>query len=100
MTAEWLAAIAAVVSLIGSLVVGLVAWGAKAEVATLRAEMALGNSKLDTVRVEVRASIAEAVNDFYVRVNGNYVKKEGCKTIHAAVENRLVKIEESVEGMD
>ena len=94
-----MAAIAAVVSLIGSVIVGLVAWAAKAEVAVLRAEMALASAKMETVRVEVRASIAEAVNAFYVRVNGNYVKREVCKTVHAATEDRLVKIEQSVEGL-
>jgi multidrug resistance efflux pump len=99
MTPEWLYAVAAVVSLIGSLLVGLLAFAARAEVATLRAEMALANAKLETVRVEVRASIAEAVNQFYVRVNGNYVNSKLCGAVHAAVEDRFVKVEQSVEGM-
>ena len=99
MNPQWLTAIAAIVSLIGSALMGLLALAAKAEVAALRAEISLSNAKLDTVRAEMRASIAEAVNDFYVRVNGNYVKKDVCKTVHAATEDRLVKIEQSIEGM-
>jgi hypothetical protein len=97
MTAEWVAASAAVVSIVVSLAGALVVWAARAEVATLRAEMALTGAKLETVRVEVRASIAESVNAFFERVNGNYVKKDMCKTIHAATEERLSKVEVSVE---
>jgi chaperone required for assembly of F1-ATPase len=97
MAPEWIAAIAAVVSLIGSVVVGLAATAAKAEVASLRAEMALNGARLETVRVEVRASIAEAVNDFYVRVNGNYVKREVCKIAMAGMEDRINQIREAQE---
>ena len=78
-------------SLLGSGIMALVAWGVRAEIGTLRAEMA-------TLKAEMRASIAESVNEFYQRVNGNYVKKDVCKTIHAANEDRLLKIEQSVEG--
>ena len=84
--------VAAGVSLAGSAVMALVAWGARAEIGTLRAEM-------QTLKAEMRASIAESVNDFYQRVNGNYVKKDVCKTICAATEDRLTKIEQSVEGL-
>ena len=97
MAPEWLAAGAAVVSLIGSLLVGLLAWAAKAEVATLRAEMALASAKVETVRVEVRACIAEAVNEFYIRGNGNYVKKDVCKIAMGGMEDRIVQIRESVD---
>jgi hypothetical protein len=83
----------AAISCMGSIIVGLVAWGRRGEIATLRAEM-------KTLQAEMRASIAEAVNDFYVRVNGNYVKKDVCKTVHAATDERLVKVEQSVEGME
>ena len=98
MSLVWLAAIAAVVSLIGSLLVGAIAWAAKAEVATLRAEMALSSARLETIRAEVRASIAEAVNEFYVRVNGNYVKKDVCKVAMSGMEDRITQIREQAEG--
>ena len=89
MNPEWLTGIAAVAALIG----GLAAWGAKKEVETLRAEM-------ETLRTEIRASIAESTLEFYRQVNGNYVKKEVCKTVHAASEDRIVKVEQSIEGME
>ena len=89
MNPEWLTGIAAVAALIG----GLAAWGAKKEVETLRSEMA-------TLRAEIRASIAESTLEFYRQVNGNYVKKDICKTVHAAAEDRMVKVEQSVEGME
>lgn len=90
--AAWIAAGAAVLSLLVSVIAGLVAWGLRAELATIRAEMGAS-------RADVRASIAEAVNDFYVRVNGNYVKRDLCKTICAATEERIGKVELQVEGM-
>lgn len=63
---------AAAVSLLGSIIVGLVAWGGRSEIATLRAE--------------VRASIAEAGLAFYSQVNGNYVKKELFNTLVGRVD--------------
>ena len=65
---------AAGVSLLGSIVVGLVAWGWKAEIGTLRAEAGMHQA-------EMRARIAESVNAFYIQINGNYVKKELYNTL-------------------
>ncbi len=89
--------VSAGLSLLGSIIVALVAWGWRAEIGTLRAEMALASAKIETVRVEVRASIAEAVNEFYIRVNGSYVKKDVCKIAMGSVEDRIVQIRESVD---
>ncbi|MGD0497543.1 MAG: hypothetical protein ABSC23_03805 [Bryobacteraceae bacterium] len=102
--------VAAGISILASGIAGLIAWGLKGEVSTLRAEnetlrtevrgdVALFRSDMATLRAEVRASIAEGANAFFVRVNGAYVKKDVCRAVHTATEDRLIKIEQSVEGM-
>lgn len=77
--------IAAGVSLLGSVIVALVAWGWRSEIGMLRESMA-------TLKAETRAAIAESANDFYRQVNGSYVKKELHNTLAArvdSVENRI-----------
>ena len=92
MTGESTSILAAAISLLGSIIVGLVAWGWRGEIATLRAEM-------KTLQAEMRASIAESVNAFYMRVNGSYVKRDVCKTIHAAESVRVDNIENRVNEL-
>lgn len=75
----WVSVVVAGVSLLGNIIVGLVAWGWRAEISTLRAEMA-------TMRAEMRASIAESANEFFRQINGNYVKKEVYNTLIARVD--------------
>jgi hypothetical protein len=56
---------AASISFLGSVVVGLVAWGWREEIGTLRAEIGTINAQMETLRAEIRAAIAEASNEFY-----------------------------------
>ena len=90
MTPEWLAALAAIVSLVGSAVVGLVVWGARAQVSNLRAEIRadreLSAQEFETLRAEVRAGIAESGARFFAQVNGNYVKRDLYNTLLARVD--------------
>jgi len=72
---------AAGISLLGSIIVALVAWGWRSEISTLRAEM--------------RASIAESANTFYLQVNGNYTKKE----LHNALVSHVDGIEARLNDM-
>lgn len=64
--------LAAGISLLGSIVVGLIAHGWRSEIATLRAEL--------------RASIAESGLAFYAQVNGNYIKKDLFNTLVGRVD--------------
>jgi hypothetical protein len=76
---------AAAISLFGSIIVGLVVWGWKSELSTLRAEML-------ALKADMRASIAESVNSFYLQINGSYTKKDLHNTLVArvdSVENRV-----------
>jgi ribulose kinase len=79
--------VAAAVSLLGALIMALVAWGWRAEMATHRADMG-------TLRAETRASLAEAANEFYRRVNGNYVKKEVYHGLVARVDELAGRVED------
>ena len=100
-TALILAAIVtALLSLIGSTIIGLVAWGWKAEIATLRTQMdAFGvavRSDMATLRAEVRASIAESVHELYRQINGSYVKTPLYNSLVGRVdglENRVNDLE-------
>ena len=85
MTEAVAAMLAAGISLLGSIIMALVAWGWRAEIATLRANM-------ETLRADMRASIAESVNAFYDRINGSYTKRDLYNTLLARVdglENRF-----------
>jgi hypothetical protein len=77
---DYASIVAAGVSLLGSIIVALVAWGWRAEIGTLRAEM-------NTLKAEMRASIAESVNSFYQQVNGSYIKRDLYNTLLARVDN-------------
>ena len=76
------AIIAAGVSILSSIIVGLIAWGVRNEMSTLRAEF--------------RAAIAEAGNTFYELVNGKYVRKE----LHNEMTARIDRIENRVEDLE
>lgn len=97
MAPEWIPILAAVVSLVGSTIVGLVGWGARAEVRVLRAEMALGAEKMETLKAEIRASIAESVNAFYKQVNGNYIRKELFNALVDRINGLEVRINDAGE---
>ena len=97
MPSEWLVVLAAIVSLVGSVIVGLVAWGAKAEVRVLRAEMALGAEKIETLKAEIRASIAESVNSFYRQVAGGYTRKELFNALVDRINGLEVRISDAGE---
>ena len=84
--------IAAGISLLGSIIMALVAWGWRAEIATLRAEMA-------TLKAEMRASIAESVNTFYRQINGSYTKTETCKAQCGALCGRVDGLENRVNDL-
>lgn len=59
--------------------IALIVWGLRAEVKSLRTEVALG--------------LAEAENRFFLRVNGNYVRKE----LYAEMHERIGRIEDRIE---
>lgn len=85
MVEVWAAFGAAALSLFGSVVMALVSWGGRAEIALMRSEMA-------TLKAEMRASIAESANTFYLSINGSYTKKDLYNTLVARVdgiENRV-----------
>ena len=63
----------------------------RAEIGTVRAQM-------ETIRAEIRAAIAEAGNELFARVNGNYVKRELCKSVAQGLADRIDRIEERIEG--
>lgn len=71
--------IVAGISMLGSIIMALVAWGWRAEIATLRADMA-------TLKAEMRAAIAESVNAFYLQINGSYIKKDLFNTLVGRVD--------------
>ena len=52
---------------------------------------------METLRAEIRASIAEASNGFYRQVNGAYTKKDLCKTISNGLAERVDKLENRVK---
>ena len=87
--------IAAGISALASLVVGLVAWGWRGEIATLRAEMGTVRAEMGTLRAEMRAAIAESVNAFYLQINGSYTKSG----LHNALAARVDGIENRVNDM-
>lgn len=74
--------IATGISALASAIAGLVAWGLKGEVSAMRNE--------------VRASLAEAENRFFQRVNGNYVRKE----LHTEMVARVDRIESRVDDLE
>jgi hypothetical protein len=49
---------------------------------------------LEALRVEIRASNAEASAVFYRQVNGAYTKRDLCKTISEGLAERIGKLEE------
>ena len=103
-TALILAAIVtALLSLIGSMIIGLVAWGWKAEIATLRTQMdAFGvavRSDMATLRAEVRASIAESVHELYRQINGSYVKTPACAALYNSIVGRVDGLENRVNDL-
>ena len=81
MTMETTSITAASISFLGTVVVGLVAWGWRGEIGTPREEIGTIHAQMETLRAEIRASIAEASNGFYRQVNGANTKKDLCKTI-------------------
>jgi hypothetical protein len=87
---------AAVVSLAGSVVVGLVAWGWRGEVSTLRAELGTVHAQMETLRAEVRAAIAEAGVQFYRQVNGTYTKTTLCEAVREGITDRIDRLEDRV----
>lgn len=93
MTAEMAAIIAAAISLLGSVIMALVAWGWKGQIATLRAVM-------DTLRAELKGEISNSTLNFYNQVNGNYLKKEVWTALHAADVARLDGFENRLSGME
>ena len=99
MTVETASIAAALVSLLGSIVVGLVAWGWRNEIGMVRAEIGTVRAQMETIRAEVRASIAEASAEFYRQVNGAYTKRDLCKTISDGLTERLDRLEERVNGL-
>ena len=89
--------IASCISLLGTIILGLIAWGLHAEVAALRAHTSLQVAKpqgdiatlranMETARAEVRAQIAEAINNFYRELNGTYIRRELYNTLVGKVE--------------
>jgi uncharacterized coiled-coil DUF342 family protein len=99
MTTEATSIVSALISLLGSIVVGLVAWGWRGEIATLRAEIGTIHAQMETLRAEVRASIAEASAEFYRQVNGAYTKRDVCRAISDGLAERVDKLEERVNGL-
>jgi hypothetical protein len=65
----------------------------------LRDEIGTIHAQMETLRAEVRASIAEASTEFYRQVNGAYSKRDLCKTISEGLGERLDKPEERVNGL-
>jgi hypothetical protein len=96
MTMESTSIAAASISFLGSVVVGLVAWGWRGEIGTLRAEIGTIHAQMETLRAEIRAAIAEASAEFYRQVNGAYTKRDLCKTISNGLAERIDKLEERV----
>jgi hypothetical protein len=99
MTMETTSIAAAVISLLGSIVVALVAWGWRNEIGMVRAEIGTVHAQMETIRAEVRASIAEASAAFYKHVNGAYTKRDLCRTISDGQAERVDKLEERVNGL-
>ena len=77
-------------SLIGNLIVGLIVWAGKAEVRAL-------DAKMDTMRAEHRAALAEAGMDFYKNVNSKYVATPVFQSELNAIRARLDKVENDVD---
>jgi hypothetical protein len=110
---NWLPIVAAGISLLGSLVMALVAWGWRGQIDTLRAEnnvlkadmltaiqkavnqFATLPGRVDTLKAETRAALAESVNEFYKQVNGNYVKKD----LYIALVSRVDSVEARVNDL-
>lgn len=66
------------VSLLANVIMAIVAWGWRAEIATIRAEM--------------RAGLAEALASFWRELNGSYIKRDLYNTLVSrvdALENRV-----------
>jgi hypothetical protein len=54
---------------------------------------------METLRAEIRASIAESSAEFYRQVNGSYTKRDLCNTISDGLAERLDKLEARVDGI-
>jgi len=71
-----------------SIIFSLIAWGLRGEVKSLRNEIQLARSGMQT-------EIAQAENRFYQRVNGNYVRKE----LHSELTARVDRVESRVDDL-
>jgi hypothetical protein len=97
MTMETTSITAASISFLGSVVVELVAWGGWGRWGMPRAEIGTSHPLMETLRTEIRASIAEASSAFYRQVNGTYIKRDLCKAISDGLAERVDKLENRVK---
>jgi hypothetical protein len=98
MTMETTSITAASISFLGSVVVGLVAWGWRGEIGTLGSEIGTIHAQMETLRAEIRAAIAEASAEFHRQVNGAYIKRDLCKAISDGLAERVDKLENRVKS--
>ena len=98
--------VAACGSMLVSTITGLIVWGLKSEVNTLRAEnetlrtelrgdVSVFRADMSTLRAEVRAGIAEAGLEFYKQVNGTYVKS----SLYGALVGRVDGLENRINDI-
>lgn len=85
---QYLPIISTVLSLFVGVVVGLIAFG-------LRKQVEVIDQKIETVREEFRAQLAEAGNEFFKRVNGNYVRKD----LYNQLSDRVDRVEDRVDTL-
>lgn len=83
---EYLPIVAACLSVALNGIIGLVVWGVRGEITTLRTEMKLQ-------RAETSTALAQAANEFYTKVNGNYVRKD----LYTEMHERVGRIEDRIE---
>jgi hypothetical protein len=85
---EYLHIVLWIVSSLGSLFVGLIVFG-------LRKQVEVIDQKIETVRQEFHGKLAEAGNEFYTKVNGNYLRKDLFNQLDARVNRIESKVDKS-----
>jgi len=92
---NWTTILTTGVSCLVGIISALVAWGVRSEAAVLKANLETIKANMETLRETMRASIAEAGQSFFEKVNGRYIRTE----LYATLERRVDTIEKRVDRL-